>query len=357
MPTVPAFELRGSASAWSRRPDGLLEFTTAPGQSNDFLMTSATGLVDKGAVTIELGVRVLPDAGHRGFIVQYVDSVGSVAFSLSPDRIDSHFGTKPDAFQTYQVDLTDRVHKVRLVRPANSLYAHIYLDDYPTPVLVDQKLDATRHLPPSAPRIRFGTFYQPNFNGLGSKTGTHVLIDSLRWMPSADAPVPASTTPVSTMPTPTVGSSTCTALPRETRSRGCPLPQTGTITEARTSTCPQTATTPVWSEWSTTSQTCSTPLATLVDTTLQVRLLCANYPDLSFSTGPCTGGAAVLRWPLVNGATSCSASSSNSESKFVGVVPTSATRTVENGLTARRVYTLTCTSSRGQNSASVTVGP
>ena len=48
----------------------------------------------------------------------------------------------------------------------------------------------------------------------------------------------------------------CVPLPSETRTQACPAGQTGIITETRTSMCAAGATTPVWSEWSVSSNTC-----------------------------------------------------------------------------------------------------
>lgn len=55
----------------------------------------------------------------------------------------------------------------------------------------------------------------------------------------------------------------CTALNPETRtSTPCPTGQTGLITEVRTSSCSQGASSPTWSNWITVTNTCSVPATT-----------------------------------------------------------------------------------------------
>jgi peptidoglycan hydrolase-like protein with peptidoglycan-binding domain len=72
-----------------------------------------------------------------------------------------------------------------------------------------------------------------------------------------------SPTPTPTpSPTPTPASTpSCTPLAAQTQTVSCPSGQTGSITQTRTSSCPAGASTPVWSAWSDTTNTCATPVA------------------------------------------------------------------------------------------------
>ncbi|OGG56266.1 hypothetical protein A2680_00600, partial [Candidatus Kaiserbacteria bacterium RIFCSPHIGHO2_01_FULL_55_37] len=54
---------------------------------------------------------------------------------------------------------------------------------------------------------------------------------------------------------------TCTPLSPETRTATCPAGQTGSITQTRTSSCAAGATSPTWSAWSNTANTCTTSAA------------------------------------------------------------------------------------------------
>jgi len=188
LPTVPPFERRGSASAWSLLDDGTMSLKTEAGKTADYLIKAPKALTSKGPMTLEMRFKMLPDAGHRGFSLQLLDELGTVAVSLSKDRVESHLGTKPAAYQTHMTDLTDGFHTLRLVRPANSNYAYVYLDNDPIPVLVDQKIDATRLLPPNVPRIRFGTYHDPRNNAPEAQHGTDIVIDYIRWRADAAAP-------------------------------------------------------------------------------------------------------------------------------------------------------------------------
>jgi len=60
----------------------------------------------------------------------------------------------------------------------------------------------------------------------------------------------------------TPATATCTPLAAQTQTLTCPAGQTGTWTQGRTSSCPAGATTPVWSGWTDTVKTCTTPTAT-----------------------------------------------------------------------------------------------
>jgi len=59
----------------------------------------------------------------------------------------------------------------------------------------------------------------------------------------------------------TPAAATCTPLTTETRTAACPTGQTGSITQTRTSSCATGATSPTWSGWTNTVNTCTTPAA------------------------------------------------------------------------------------------------
>ena len=358
-------------------------------------------------------VKLFPDSDKRGFTLQLADSLGSVAVSLSPDGIESHFGTKPDAFQKHVVDLTNAFHTIRLVRPAMSNYAHVYLDNDPVPILVDQKIDAQRIAPPNyaPPRIRFGSFANgPNFNTPEVTPGkTHLLIDYIRWRSGATAPKPTAIeqntsctfndTTVSHGASVTAyqsssvsagqqcasetrtcnngtlsGSYTFASCVSDGGGASCTL---GGVTVghgasrtfysaaqasagsscsalAQSRTCTNGTLTGSASYSHASCQESSTP-------TLKVTLTCRknnlNNDATNYQTSTCYNDVAILRWALVQGATSCTAYTNATDSKWSGAKPTSATQTIEQ-LSSSRIYTLTCYGSGGAwGTDSITVQP
>ena len=144
----------------------------------------ATGLPDKGAITIEARIKVLPDSDHRGFSLYLRDRMGTLGFLLSPDKAELAVGIKnvgfyrdiPIGMRRAIRDTTDGYHTYRIVRPANSFYAYLYIDNDPIPALYDQHLDASQGalVTQPAPAIVFGD----TLNNWGRG---HVLIDYIRW--------------------------------------------------------------------------------------------------------------------------------------------------------------------------------
>ncbi len=59
-------------------------------------------------------------------------------------------------------------------------------------------------------------------------------------------------------------SATCTPLSPQTQTLTCPSGQTGSITQTRISSCNNSATSPTWSDWSTTTNTCVAPQKTVM---------------------------------------------------------------------------------------------
>ena len=58
-----------------------------------------------------------------------------------------------------------------------------------------------------------------------------------------------------------VPAASCTPLSAQTQTISCPTGQTGSITQSRTSSCAAGASSPTWSAWSNTTNTCATPQA------------------------------------------------------------------------------------------------
>ncbi|HEY5924765.1 MAG TPA: hypothetical protein VIV11_23960 [Kofleriaceae bacterium] len=150
-----------------------------------------TGLPNKGAITIEARIKVMPDSEHRGFSLYLRDHMGTLGFLLSPDKAELAVGIKnvgfykdiPIGMRKALVDTTDGYHTYRIVRPANSFYAYLYIDNDPIPALYDQHLDASQSgfFGQAAPAIVFGD----TLNNWGK---AHVMIDYIRWTYTAYAP-------------------------------------------------------------------------------------------------------------------------------------------------------------------------
>ena len=182
IPDTGPYHLRGRMIAWKELEDGILELDTSDARSNVYVDGDLPGLKSKGNVTIEMRVKLLPDAGARGFTLAYGDGIGNLSLTLSPRKIEGFIGAKPAGFKSYAVNLTDDFHTIRIVRPAMSLYYHVYIDDNPVPILADLHVGGNR---PPGKFLHFGTLGYPDMNAK-----THILIDFIRWRQGATAPRP-----------------------------------------------------------------------------------------------------------------------------------------------------------------------
>jgi hypothetical protein len=196
LPNTPGSALQaypsGVPSGWTLH-DGVLELNELPGAGNyeTAYVSALPGIVGQGDLTIEARVRVMPDSEPRGFSIVVSDDIGTVVLFLAPDRAELALGIKnvghrDIGIQTAMLDTTDAFHTYRLVRRAGQLYWHLYIDDDPIPRIADQHVDGSARLgfTPSETTMYLGVGHQ--FNP-GTAHG-HVLIDHIRWAPTAWAP-------------------------------------------------------------------------------------------------------------------------------------------------------------------------
>lgn len=108
---------------------------------------------------------------------------------FSKDKVElplgiKNVGYKDIGYQAAKMNTTNQFHTYRIVRQAQQMYSHLYIDNNPVPILFDQHLEATGGVAISeqASAIEFGHMFNP---GIGKG---HVLIDYIRWSPTAFAP-------------------------------------------------------------------------------------------------------------------------------------------------------------------------
>lgn len=174
-------------SAWTALGNGSVEFNSvqfADGIGPWASLSQLGGLPNKGAVTIELRAKVLPDSGNHGFTLHHRDEMGSIYLTLSPDKIETAMPKGGAARQTYFMDTTDDYHLFRLVRDSHSLYWNVYVDGNPVPVIYDQHVGADTF---TFTFLQIGSIQQADYAGYGTLHG-HVVIDFIRWTPVAYAP-------------------------------------------------------------------------------------------------------------------------------------------------------------------------
>ncbi len=171
---------------------GVIQLQTGNNGHADIEIGKPFGLVDQGGFTIEARLKALPDHGQRGFRISFLDQLGSVSMFISADRVETALGTKPAGFQSHRMDTTDGFHIYRIVRKAGELYAHLYVDNDPVPVIVDQHLSAETESRgfDANPILSFGGFriYPEPFVLPVKTTSANILIDYIRWHSSSHAP-------------------------------------------------------------------------------------------------------------------------------------------------------------------------
>jgi hypothetical protein len=147
---------------------------------------------DKGDLTVEWTLAVHPDCEWRGYLALLRDGMGSWSIYWSPDRVELGVGLKHTGWEGYHdVPIGIRPvylnalneHIYRFVRPANSYYAHLYIDDNQVPALFDQRGDASQGglLDAAPPALRMGD----TGNNFGKG---RVMLKRLRWSNPAHAP-------------------------------------------------------------------------------------------------------------------------------------------------------------------------
>lgn len=174
--------LVGCSAGFVKGADGNLEYSGVT--SPTCFVPAMPGITGRGDVTIEARVKVLPDSGTRGFSIFYSDEMGTHGIVFSKDKVETVLGIKNIGYHAVAMDLTNGYHTFRLVRPAHQLYAHLYIDDGPIPLIVDQHADASTGLALLRTNgfLEFGHAFNP-----GPGKG-HLLIEYIRWAPTAYAP-------------------------------------------------------------------------------------------------------------------------------------------------------------------------
>ena len=166
-------------------------FKSARPAYNTYVASLDPPVKSKGDYTVEWTVMVESDCEPRGFSSYIRDGMGTLGILWSPDKVELSLGVKnvgwykdiPIGIRRVPMVTTDRPHKYRIVRPANSLYAHLYIDDKPIPSLYDQHLDASigQLFDAPMPSLLWGD----TLNNWGKG---HVTIHGLRWSNTAFAP-------------------------------------------------------------------------------------------------------------------------------------------------------------------------
>ncbi|MBI5532592.1 MAG: hypothetical protein HY898_07750 [Deltaproteobacteria bacterium] len=202
LPNDPGSVVEGYQSAppsgWKLLPGGIVELNELPPSGNvqTAYVSAIPNVQGKGDITIEARIRVMPDSQPRGFSIVLSDDMGTVTLFLSPDRAElalgiKNVGLRDIGIQAAPMVTTDQFHLYRLVRPANQLYAHLYIDDDPVPRIVDQHGDASMRLgllpSPTTAYLEFGHMFNPE-SAPGVPLLGHVQIDFIRWSPTAYGP-------------------------------------------------------------------------------------------------------------------------------------------------------------------------
>jgi hypothetical protein len=179
--------LGGCTQGWTQEANGTLGYH---GSGDTCMLRNLPGLVGMGDVTVEAKLKVLPTSQPRGFSIVLSDEMGSVSVFFSPSKVETGLGIKnvgwrDIAVQSAPMDTTNDFHVYRLVRRVHQLHAHLYVDDNPVPVIIDQRLDASTglSLTPADVGLEFGAMFRP-----GPSLQGHVEIEYIRWAPTAFAP-------------------------------------------------------------------------------------------------------------------------------------------------------------------------
>jgi hypothetical protein len=165
-------------------------FKSARPAYNTYLTSLNPPVTNKGDYTVGWDLTVDAECEPRGFSSYIRDGMGTLGILWSPDKVELSVGVKnvgyytdiPIGIRRFNLDATQR-HTYRIVRPANSFYAHLYIDGNPTPALYDQHLDASmgNFFDAGPPSLLWGD----TLNNWGRG---YVTIHDLRWSNSAFAP-------------------------------------------------------------------------------------------------------------------------------------------------------------------------
>jgi hypothetical protein len=186
LPTVGGtYSVQGSLGGWKQLDGGIVEFINSPATRPGVTIDDVPSLINKNGYTVEARVKVEADSQDQGFSLTMLDEMGSATLTWSTNRLEAALGLKKAGILAVPMDTTNDFHTYRLVRPANSLYVYVYVDNDPVPVIVDYHLDGSTevHGFPVKPFMNFGYTGHP---GVG--VDGHVLIDYIRWHDGASAP-------------------------------------------------------------------------------------------------------------------------------------------------------------------------
>lgn len=171
--------IMGGGGAWTQQADGIMELNTIGSPANARL-DNVSGWPNRGAVTIEARIRVLPDNQPGGFNLVANDQVGDTALVLSTDKAALMHAFMPVGMSAVPMNTTDRFHVYRMTRDADGLYWQLYIDNRRFASVAHQH-SAGNQL--SFSRVGFGDFAFPV-----AANGCHVLIDYIRWHQGTNAP-------------------------------------------------------------------------------------------------------------------------------------------------------------------------
>lgn len=174
--------------AWNIKGNDV-EYNSLTGSAATCLIRSLPSIKGRGDITIEARLKVLKESQSRSFSIFFIDETGTMGLVFSPNKVELPLGIKnvgyrDVGYQSATMDTTDGFHTYRLVRRERQLYAHLYIDNNPVPILIDQHLEATGNmaLNQDLGALEFGHMLNP---GLGRG---RVLIDYIRWAPTAYSP-------------------------------------------------------------------------------------------------------------------------------------------------------------------------
>ncbi|MBI4133179.1 peptidoglycan-binding protein [Candidatus Uhrbacteria bacterium] len=114
-------------------PDG----KTLWNATSNVMLCNPPGTSGTSGATVEAKLKVHPGSDPYQWALNYVDGMGSATFSVSENGITMNSGTTGVGLTTHSLDLTDGYHVIRLVRPASSVYAYLYVDGIAVPVISD----------------------------------------------------------------------------------------------------------------------------------------------------------------------------------------------------------------------------
>jgi autotransporter-associated beta strand protein len=133
-PTASGWTIAGGGT-FTPQSDGS---TRLQGDTNA-LMDSIPSWTDMASITVEARIKVLPDSEEDGFQLVANDTFGDMALVLSPDKVTLEEAYSFVGQASITMNTTDAYHTYRMTRGPDGLYWDLYIDNNPTPAIVDQK--------------------------------------------------------------------------------------------------------------------------------------------------------------------------------------------------------------------------